>query len=96
MPDSCCPPRCRWIHIDEVSTHPPLAHLQETGEVKDMGVHAFFVQLRDMNTHKPLPGITIGDIGPKLGFNSIDNGFARFDHIIIPRDHMLGGVAQVR
>lgn len=37
---------------------------------KDEGVGPFFVQLRDMGTHQPLPGIIVGDIGPKLGFNS--------------------------
>ena len=60
-----------------------------------MGVHAFLTPLRDEHTHRPFKGITIGDIGPKIGFNSIDNGFARFDHVRIPRDHLLGGVAQV-
>lgn len=44
---------------------------------KLLGVHPFFVQLRSMSDHKPLPGVTLGDIGPKLGFNSSDNGFCR-------------------
>ena len=30
---------------------------------KNMGPHLFFVQLRSLDNHKPLPGITIGDIG---------------------------------
>ena len=42
---------------------------------RDMGVHAFFVPLRHLDTHRSLPGISLGDIGPKLGFNSIDNGW---------------------
>ena len=32
------------------------------------GPHPFMVQLRDEDTHKPLPGIKVGEIGPKLGF----------------------------
>jgi acyl-CoA oxidase len=32
---------------------------------KDYGVHAFLVQLRSLDDHKRLPGITGGDIGPK-------------------------------
>jgi alkylation response protein AidB-like acyl-CoA dehydrogenase len=60
-----------------------------------MGVHAFFVPLRDVTTHQPLPGITLGDIGPKLGFNSVDNGFASFHHHAVPRLNLLGGVAVV-
>jgi len=30
---------------------------------KDFGPHLFFVQLRSLEDHKPLPGIVIGDIG---------------------------------
>lgn len=37
----------------------------------------------------PMPGICVGDIGPKLGMNSNDNGFLQFDHFRIPRDRML-------
>lgn len=42
-------------------------------DMKDYGIHPFLVQLRGEG-HKPLPGIEVGDIGPKLGFNSVDNG----------------------
>ena len=30
---------------------------------KDVGPHLFFVQLRSLEDHRVLPGITIGDIG---------------------------------
>ncbi|CAG8745763.1 19130_t:CDS:2, partial [Racocetra fulgida] len=33
----------------------------------DKGPHPFIVQIRDLTTHEPLPGIIIGDIGPKFG-----------------------------
>ncbi|KAG5191109.1 palmitoyl-CoA oxidase [Tribonema minus] len=62
---------------------------------KDHGISPFFLQIRDMGTHMPLPGIAIGDIGPKLGFNSTDNGFMRFHRVRVPRDAMLMGVAEV-
>ncbi|RHZ59339.1 hypothetical protein Glove_364g39 [Diversispora epigaea] len=55
---------------------------------KDYGIHSFLVQLRGEG-HKPLPGIEIGDIGPKLGYNNIDNGFLRFNKVRIPRTNML-------
>uniref|UniRef100_K3WP98 Acyl-coenzyme A oxidase n=1 Tax=Globisporangium ultimum (strain ATCC 200006 / CBS 805.95 / DAOM BR144) TaxID=431595 RepID=K3WP98_GLOUD len=57
-------------------------------EGKDVGVHAFMMQLRSLKDHQPLPGIEVGDIGPKVGFNSIDNGYCAFDNVHIPRDHM--------
>ncbi|KAK0408013.1 hypothetical protein QR680_003724 [Steinernema hermaphroditum] len=62
---------------------------------KCYGPHTFMVQLRDEKTHLPLPGITVGDIGPKFGINSVDNGFLRFDHVKIPRRHMMMGHAKV-
>lgn len=52
-----------------------MAQLVLDGKV--LGVHPFFVQLRSMTDHTPLEGVVIGDIGPKLGFNSTDNGFCR-------------------
>ncbi|XP_051939486.1 peroxisomal acyl-coenzyme A oxidase 1 isoform X4 [Hippocampus zosterae] len=59
------------------------------------GLHAFIVPIRDMNTHKPLPGIVVGDIGPKFGFNEVDNGFLKLDHVRIPRENMLMKYAKV-
>ncbi|XP_045771180.1 probable peroxisomal acyl-coenzyme A oxidase 1 [Maniola jurtina] len=53
------------------------------------GIHAFIVQLREEETHMPLRGIKVGEIGAKLGMNGTNNGFLGFDHVRIPRDHML-------
>jgi acyl-CoA oxidase len=35
-----------------------------------------------------LPGVTTGDIGPKIGYNNMDNGFAKFENVRIPRRNM--------
>jgi alkylation response protein AidB-like acyl-CoA dehydrogenase len=64
-------------------------------EHHDYGVHPFMVPLRDMISHRRLDGIDCGDIGPKLGYNAMDNGYARFDHVRIPRSYMLNGFAEV-
>lgn len=53
------------------------------------------VQLRDMKTHKPLPGIDVGDVGPKYGYNSKDNGFLLLNQVRIPRGDMLNRYATV-
>jgi len=37
----------------------------------------------------------VGDIGPKFGFDTIDNGFLRLSHVRIPRQNMLMKYAQV-
>ena len=40
-------------------------------------------------------GITVGDIGPKFGYDTMDNGFLRFNRVRIPRQNMLMKNAQV-
>ncbi|GMF27781.1 unnamed protein product [Phytophthora lilii] len=62
---------------------------------KDYGVHNFMVQLRDLETHDAMPGVTLGDIGPKIGFNNVDNGYCTFEHVRIPRGQMGMRVATV-
>ncbi|VDK45681.1 unnamed protein product [Cylicostephanus goldi] len=56
---------------------------------KNYGPHSFIAQIRDLETHKPLKGVTVGDIGPKMAYDSSDNGFLRLDHYRIPRMNML-------
>lgn len=62
---------------------------------KNYGVQPFIVQIRDMETHMPLPGVKVGEIGPKLGFQTANNGFLGFDKFRIPRKNMLMKNAQV-
>ena len=65
------------------------------GKGKDHGVHNFLVQTRSMEDHSLMPGVTCGDIGPKIGYNVMDNGFAKFEHVLIPRRNMAMGFAVV-
>uniref|UniRef100_A0A914R4W1 Acyl-coenzyme A oxidase n=1 Tax=Panagrolaimus davidi TaxID=227884 RepID=A0A914R4W1_9BILA len=55
---------------------------------KDYGPHSFFVPIRDPITHKSLPGVTVGDIGPKFGIPTVDNGFLLLNNVRIPRRNM--------
>lgn len=70
-----------------------VAQLHSKGEC--YGIHPFIVQLRDEETHMPLPGIKIGEIGCKLGMNGVNQGYLGFDHYRIPRDNMLMKNAKV-
>lgn len=63
---------------------------------RDYGNHLFMMQFRSLDDHRALSGIELGDIGPKFGFNETDNGFARFDHVRIPRENMLMGNVEVK
>ncbi|MET8323168.1 acyl-CoA dehydrogenase [Micromonospora sp. NPDC005189] len=58
------------------------------------GVHAWLVPIRDAQG-KPLPGVTIGDAGPKAGLLGVDNGRLSFDHVTVPRDMLLDRYGQV-
>lgn len=62
---------------------------------KSMGPHPFVVQIRDMKTHQPLPNIHVGDIGPKFGYNTMDNGFLLFNHVKVPHISMLARFSSV-
>lgn len=64
-----------------------VAQLYTKGECH--GIHPFIVQLRDEETHKPMPGIIIGEIGCKLGMNATNNGYLGFKNVRVPRMHML-------
>uniref|UniRef100_A0A1B0CKT2 Acyl-coenzyme A oxidase n=2 Tax=Lutzomyia longipalpis TaxID=7200 RepID=A0A1B0CKT2_LUTLO len=59
------------------------------------GIFPFFVQIRDENTHMPLRGVKVGDIGAKMGLKSTNNGFLGFTNHRIPRENMLMKNAQV-
>ncbi|GAA5797477.1 hypothetical protein HPULCUR_002863 [Helicostylum pulchrum] len=63
---------------------------------KDLGPHPFCVQIRSLEDHRPLHGITVGDIGPKFGFNATDNGFIMFDHYRVPHVAFLAKYSQVK
>lgn len=59
------------------------------------GIHPFIVQIRDEETHQPLPGIKVGEIGTKLGMNTVNNGYLGFENFRIPRENMLMKNSQV-
>ena len=45
--------------------------------------------IRDKNTHMPYPGVKVGDVGEKIGYSTVDNGYLSFDQYAIPRKNML-------
>ncbi|CAN3356449.1 acyl-coenzyme A oxidase 2 [Diutina catenulata] len=77
-----------WIGgAAHTSTHAVVfAKLIVKGE--DYGIKTFVVPLRDAH-HNVCPGVTVGDIGAKMGRDGIDNGWIQFSHVRIPRFFML-------
>ncbi|TDL27073.1 acyl-CoA oxidase [Rickenella mellea] len=87
-----------WIgSLGKTSTHGVVQARLILPGGKDAGPHLFFIQLRSLEDHRVLPGIQIGDIGPKAmgGYAAVDHGFARFNHVRIPHEQMLSKFAQV-
>jgi len=62
---------------------------------KDYGIHHFIVPLRSLEDHTPLPGVSIGNIGPNFCSLGYDNGYLRLDAVRIPRENMLMDYAKV-
>jgi alkylation response protein AidB-like acyl-CoA dehydrogenase len=56
---------------------------------KDFGPLPFMVPIRSRVDHKAYDGVSVGDIGTKLGYNSVDNGYLKFDQYRVPRESLL-------
>jgi acyl-CoA oxidase len=42
-----------------------------------------------MEDHTTLPGVECGDMGTKMGYGAVDNGFLSFNKYRIPRTNMM-------
>jgi len=52
------------------------------------GVHAILVAVRDKEM-RPLPGVTVVDMGVKMSLNGVDNARLSFDNVRVPRTNLL-------
>lgn len=62
---------------------------------KGYGPHPFVVQIRDLKTHEPLENVYVGDIGPKFGYNTMDNGYLLLNNLKVPHVNMLARYSSV-
>ncbi|KAF9955936.1 hypothetical protein BGZ72_003253 [Mortierella alpina] len=88
---------CKWWigGLGKAANHAVvMARLITNG--KDFGPHAFVVPIRSMQDHTLLPGVMAGDIGPKFGYNTTDNGCMWFDHYRAPRISLLAKYSSIK
>ena len=55
----------------------------------------FMLQIRDLDTHQPLPGIEVGDVGHKIVFALNDNGYLILKDVKAPLNSLLSKYVSV-
>jgi len=83
-----------WITNGAVHAKHVVVMAQLIVKGKNEGIHAILVRMRD-NDLKTIPGVTIEDMGYKMGLNGVDNAKLSFDNVRVPRTALLNRYSDV-
>jgi acyl-CoA oxidase len=83
-----------WIGAAGKTASMSVVFAQLLVEGVNCGVHAFLIPIRNTD-HSAIPEVIIGDCGPKLSLNGVDNGFIIFKNYSVPYDALLDKLSQV-
>ncbi|CAF0988482.1 unnamed protein product, partial [Brachionus calyciflorus] len=85
-----------WVgNLGKFATHSAVYAQLYTPDNQCHGLHIFIVPVRDPYTMALKPGVICGEMGPKAGLNGVDNGFATFNQVRIPRENLLNKTGDV-
>ncbi|KAH8400533.1 hypothetical protein KR222_003328, partial [Zaprionus bogoriensis] len=85
-----------WVgNLGKTCTHAIVYAQLYVPDDQHRGLNAFLVPIRDERTLLALPGVTVGDLGEKIGLNGIDNGFVMFNQYRIPKDNLLSKTGDI-
>lgn len=87
--------KCWSGGMGETATHAVVFAQLKTPDGVVHGLHSFFTPIRDPKTLEPFRGVKIGDMGPKIGLNGVDNGFVIFDNYRISKAYLMNRNADV-
>jgi acyl-CoA oxidase len=83
-----------WISNGYKHANNSLVFAQTIVNGKNEGVNAFLVPIRDQ-AGKQIQGVTVVDMGVKMGLNGVDNAAIKYNQVRIPRVNMMNRYADV-
>ena len=83
-----------WITNGALHAHFCIVFARLIIKDNDEGIHAFLVPIRDKELNV-INGVSIWDMGHKIGINGIDNASIGFNNVKVPKDSLLGDTSSI-
>lgn len=87
--------KCWSGGMGQTATHAVVFAQLQTHDGQIHGLHSFLTPIRDPKTLLPYAGVKIGDMGPKIGLNGVDNGFLIFNNYRISKAYLMNRNADI-